>query len=315
MGRGLSTLPDVLKAGESDTCGWCDRPFDDRCARGSRRRHCVACDVWTITPWPDSDELDAAYSTWYRPDSGRFSGSGDRLLKLTRGRLANRLARLAPPGPILDVGAGDGTLLDSLAATGREAIGLERSSRRPDMRDQEIAEVEGEWAAIVFWHSLEHLGDARQAVAHAAEKLSGGGLLVIAVPNAASMQAEIFGDRWLAIDVPRHLFHISSGALTEALRQEGLVVTRTSYYRGGQVVFGWLHGLVGKLPGHPDLYDAIRQPAARQKPMGPLARAVTLGAGVLLLPFAVVMSVVEVAARRGGTVYVEARKPGSKHRS
>ena len=29
-------------------------------------------------------------------------------------------------------------------------------------------------------------------------------------------------------------------------------------------MFGWLHGLVGMLPGHPDLYDAIRRCEARQ---------------------------------------------------
>jgi len=37
-------------------------------------------------------------------------------------------------------------------------------------------------------------------------------------------------------------------------------------------VFGWVHGLVGKLPGHPDLYDAIRRSEARQAAQGPALR-------------------------------------------
>ena len=41
---------------------------------------------------------------------------------------ARRIDKAAPPGRILDVGAGDGTLVAALRATGRDAIGLERSA-------------------------------------------------------------------------------------------------------------------------------------------------------------------------------------------
>jgi hypothetical protein len=73
-------------------------------------------------------------------------------------------------------------------------------------------------------------------------------------------------------------------------------------------VFGWVHGLVGKLPGHPDLYDAIRRSEARQAAQGPALRLYALGAAVVSLPFALVATVIEVAARNGGTIYVEARR-------
>jgi hypothetical protein len=82
-----------------------------------------------------------------------------------------------------------------------------------------------------------------------------------------------------------------------------------SYWRGGQVVFGWLHGLTGLLPGHPSLYDAVRRPEARSGGMSAAGRAATLLAGAVLLPLAALLAAVEVALRRGGTVYVEARKP------
>lgn len=38
-------------------------------------------------------------------------------------------------------------------------------------------------------------------------------------------------------------------------------------------------------------------------------RAATLGAAVALLPAAVALACAEAAAQRGGTVYVEARRP------
>ena len=97
--------------------------------------------------------------------------------------------------------------------------------------------------------------------------LAPGGVLVVAVPNAGSLQARLLGERWLALDLPRHLVHLPAEALLERLRSLGLTVERVSFWRGGQVVFGWLHGLVGALPGRPDLYDAIRRPEARSRPI------------------------------------------------
>jgi hypothetical protein len=69
--------------------------------------------------------------------------------------------------------------------------------------------------------------------------------------------------------------------------------------------------MVGKLPGHPDLYDAIRQSQARQAAQSPALRLYALGAAVVTLPFALAATVVEVAARRGGTIYVQARRPAT----
>jgi SAM-dependent methyltransferase len=252
--------------------------------------------------------LSVAYGAWYRPDSGRFSGFGDRLLRRTRGLLADRIDRLAPPGPVLDVGAGDGALIDALGDAGRKAFGLERDARRDDMTNTPLSEVDGEWAAVVFWHSLEHLPDAGEEVARACRALAPDGVLLVAMPNSESLQARLFGHRWFARDVPRHLVHVPARALVGRLRSLGLAVERISFWRGGQVLFGWLHGLVGSLPGHPDLYDAIRRPEARQRPVSPTVRAFTVLAAALLTPFAAAAAAGEVLVRRGGTVYVEARR-------
>jgi hypothetical protein len=62
------------------------------------------------------------------------------------------------------------------------------------------------------------------------------------------------------------------------------------------------------LPGHPDLYDAIRRPEARRTALAGPRRLGALAAAVVLLPVAVLGAAVEVALRRGGTVHVEARR-------
>jgi SAM-dependent methyltransferase len=289
-------------------CAWCGVAFDESARALPGRRQCGRCGAATTDPWPSDAELGSAYGGWYRPAEGRFSGVGDALLRWLRGRLAQRLDRIAPPGPVLDVGAGAGALVDALRARGREAVGLERRPARPDFEERELTEVEGSFAAVVFWHSLEHLREPREALARAASLLMPRGVLVVAMPNAASLQARAFGARWLALDLPRHLVHLPAGALVERLGELGLSVERVSHLRGGQAAFGWLHGLVDLLPGRPSLYDAIRRPAARAEQVGAGERAAALAAGALLLPVAAAAAGAEAAARRGGSVYVEARR-------
>lgn len=300
--------PGELAAAPPKSCPWCAQPLPPTARRAPGGTVCDACGVTSTTPWPTDAELDAAYAGFYRPASGRFSGPGDAILRRSRARLAGRLDALAPPGPVLDVGSGDGTLLDALHAVGREATGLERGSARPDTLAVEIEDAGGPWAAIVMWHALEHLRAPGAAIDTAAHALVPGGVVAIAVPNASSLQARALGSRWLALDLPRHLTHIPARALRERLAAAGLRIERESHWRGGQVFFGWLHGLVAALPGQPDLYDAIRRPEARSAPLSPRQRLAILAAGALLAPVAAIASALEVALHRGGSVYMEARR-------
>jgi hypothetical protein len=293
---------------KASECGWCGASLATSLVRRLGRTRCAACGVWTTDPPPSDRELERAYAGWYRPPGGRFAGGGDALLLLTRGRLARRVDRIAPAGRILDVGAGDGALLDALRARGRNVVGIERRASRPDVGELDVSDVDGSWAGIVFWHSLEHLPRAGQALDYAASILAPGAVMVLALPNAESFQASLFGDRWLALDVPRHLVHVPASALLDRLTALGLRIERVSYLRGGQVAFGWLQGLVGVLPGRPDLYDAIRRPEARREPLSGPRRAAALVAGGLLLPVAAACAGAEAALRHGGTVYVEARR-------
>jgi len=303
--------PATSSAGPA-ACPWCGAPTARAERSGARRVRCGGCGVQLTWPWPDAAELDAAYAGWYRPDGGRFSGPGDALLRLTRGSIAGRLDRIAPPGLVIDVGAGDGHLLDALARCGRPVLGLERGgSTRPDLQDaalEDLGRPPGGAAAIVLWHVIEHLPEPRAAVREAARLLADGGVLLLACPNAASRQAAAFGDRWLAWDQPRHLVHLHPGALVDGLREDGFAIERLGHLRAGQSVFCALHGLTGRVPGTADLYDAIRRPDARERPLGPLRRAWTLASATAALPVAALAAAAEAADGRGASIYLEARR-------
>jgi len=295
--------------GRPSTCAWCGAQLAGRVPEsGFTIVRCASCGAYTTLPKPSDADLEAAYGTWYRPAEGRFGCVGDAVLRFSRASLARRVDRIAPSGPILDVGAGAGALIDGLTRRGRTALGIERTAHGESIRVMEIESVEGEWAAVVFWHSLEHLRRAPGALRHAAALLPSNGMLVVAAPNPGSLQAGVFGKRWFAWDLPRHLVHVPAATLLAGIERHGFQVVRVSHLRGGQVVFGWLHGLVSVLPGNPDLYDAIRLSAARSRPLTPARQIAILAAATALLPVATVCAAAEVLLQRGGTIYVEARR-------
>jgi SAM-dependent methyltransferase len=299
-----------IDAPPADECAWCGHHFGGDDTRRPGRIRCSKCGVATTSPWPSDEQLGEAYAVWYRPTEGRFSGVGDAVLKRTRSALANRLHKALPKGPVLDVGAGDGTLIEAFRRHGREAVGVDpyASGDNPHVRAVQFEDMTGDWSAVIFWHSLEHLRRPVRSLRHATELVVPGGVLVVAVPNARSLQARLFSDRWLALDLPRHLVHISPPALLSEIEAAGFRVERVSYLRGGQVMFGWLHGLVGRLPGHPDLYDTIRRSEARQATQSPGFRLYALAAAAVALPLAAVGTAIEVATRTGGSIYVQARR-------
>ena len=305
-----SRFPLVWGAGsKTPVCAWCGATLEGRGVRLHGRVRCPGCGAATTDPWPLEDDLDRAYGTWYRPGAGRrFALLGDAFFGRSRAMIASRVDEVAPPGPVIDVGSGEGVLIEALKRRGRGVLGLERDATGPDVRDASLAEVEGEWAAVVFWHSLEHLPAPGEAIREAARLLLPDGIVVIAVPNTDSLQARIFGDRWLHLDLPRHLVHLSERSLRSGLERSGFTVERVSRIRGAQIVIGWLDGLVGSLPGDLRLYPALRRAEARGDAMSGGQRAAAIAAGVLLLPLAMLCSAAEVALGRSGTVYVEARR-------
>lgn len=293
----------------ASNCVWCGEPLDGSAKRETGRTICGYCGTGTTDPLPDPPSLDAAYGDWYWPSSGkRFGLVGDHLLRRSRASMAARIDESAPPGPILDVGAGEGTLIDALKARGREARGLERLPSREDIVDLSLPEVErSDFAAIVFWHSLEHLPDSGPVMKAAAERLRPGGVVFVAVPDLGSPQARFFGDRWIHLDLPRHLVHLTTSSLTTVMEADGLKVTSTSRTRAGQNLIGWLDGFVRMLPGGLNLYQALRRKSARRIEMSGGQRVLSIVAGIVFFPVALVCAAVEVATGNSGTIYVEGR--------
>ena len=246
--------------------------------RQTGRIRCAACGAATIDPWPSDEELSGAYGAWYRPESGRrFGVLGDELLRRTRGSLAARLDAIAPPGPVLDVGAGDGTLIDALAGAAARPPG---SSARPPARTFATSRsrrwtASGRRSCSGTRSSICPRRGRRSATRRACSRPAASWSWRCPTAGACRRgRSAIAGCTWTG----RGIWSISPRARsTSGLERHGLSVERVSSVRGGQVVIGWLDGLVGSLPGGLNLYQALRRPEARSVPLDRGRWAASLG--------------------------------------
>jgi hypothetical protein len=236
----IATSPDATRA--DTACAWCEQPLDADPPRLSGPVRCLACGA-TMSSWLAATD-DAAQPAPRAHAAPRLCSLGEAARRRARRNLAARIARIAPPGPVLDVASGDGMLLDALRAAGRIATGIERPATRAGVRDADITELGGRYAAIVFWQSLGRLRAPGTALEHAAALLKPGGLLAIAQPSPTRHQARALGARWLAREPAPTRIHIPPRALLERLHLLGLQIERVDHLldrRAG----GRLHGVLG----------------------------------------------------------------------
>jgi hypothetical protein len=79
---------------------------------------------------------------------------------------------------------------------------------------------------ITFWHVLEHLYDPAGWLEEEKTILSSDGKCIIALPNFSSADARWFGNRWAALDVPRHLWHFTPASLSHFVSKQGFTVEK-----------------------------------------------------------------------------------------
>ncbi|MHA3788521.1 class I SAM-dependent methyltransferase [Flavobacterium hauense] len=137
-------------------------------------------------------------------------------------------------GKLLDIGAGTGDFLVMAAKNGWDTIGLE-----PSPKAKAIAESKGvnflddlskmpdhSADAITMWHVLEHVPDVEAQIAELKRILKPEGVLIVAVPNFKSYDAQHYGKYWAAYDVPRHLWHFSKTSIKLLFGRQGMELVK-----------------------------------------------------------------------------------------
>jgi 2-polyprenyl-3-methyl-5-hydroxy-6-metoxy-1,4-benzoquinol methylase len=190
---------------------------------------CAKCKLVFTNPRPKEKNLPYYYqSDDYISHQDKTNSITAILYKLVRNytikHKVNLLNQLKPTkGALLDMGCGTGYLLEAATKNGWKAQGIEPGKvARNHARKKGLPIVKSidkltdeRFDVITLFHVLEHLHDLRKTTKKIITHLKDNGHLIIAVPNIHSWDAQHYGNKWAAWDVPRHLYHFNQESIQE----------------------------------------------------------------------------------------------------
>ncbi len=144
-------------------------------------------------------------------------------------------------GKVLDIGCGNARYLAELKQLGWEACGVDIN--QACIRHAESAYgikvycgdaalqrlPDGSFDCITLWHFLEHSTDPAGILRECARIIKPGGLIVVGLPNCASLEAGWLKEKSILFDVPRHLYAFSPVTLRRLAAAAGLKKEKAVY--------------------------------------------------------------------------------------
>jgi len=205
---------------------------------------CSSCNFKFTNPRPDDNRIGEYYkSEDYISHSNTSKGIVSKLYHLVRNYTLKKKLTLVEAhvsrGTILDYGCGTGMFLNTCEQSGWETFGIEPDSGAAKIASEMGLKVYGnipglqsgaiqkKFDAITLWHVLEHVTDLPATLGFFKENLKDKGVLIIAVPNYTSYDAQYYKEYWAAYDVPRHLYHFEINSVSKLLGQYGFKFNQT----------------------------------------------------------------------------------------
>lgn len=185
---------------------------------GDRLRvdRCRVCGFAYLSTWKQSLEESAQLYDYYEHlDESDLATRHTPENRARQVKLLEELASFSRGRKLLDVGCGDGQLLQTATDLGWEALGIdlsraairlsERRGLSASATDFFDAALDGRrFDAIVMSELLEHVPSPQRFLQRAEELLESGGVLYLTTPNFGSLSRRLLGDGWSVIH-PEHI--------------------------------------------------------------------------------------------------------------
>ncbi|GAC1367207.1 MAG: class I SAM-dependent methyltransferase [Hymenobacter sp.] len=204
---------------------------------------CAGCGFQFTNPRPGAADIGRYYeSNDYVSHNSGAGGLVNKAYKVARfftmRRKVSLLNELTPRrGKLLDYGCGTGHFLAAAQAARWQVAGLEPNDRARAAASQRLGQPVGQeslasfapgtFDAITLWHVLEHVHLLNETLALLTALLKPDGVLLIAVPNVESLDAQHYRELWAAYDVPRHLYHFAPKTMAQLLKKHKLTIRQT----------------------------------------------------------------------------------------
>jgi 2-polyprenyl-3-methyl-5-hydroxy-6-metoxy-1,4-benzoquinol methylase len=125
---------------------------------------------------------------------------------------------------LLDFGCGTGDFLEAAKHNQWQVTGIEPNPQARAIANQKTNNAvfgskdfetlkANSFDVITLWHVLEHVPNLEEKLKNFKTLLKPNGVLIIAVPNYKSYDANYYKSFWAAYDVPRHLWHFNKTSI------------------------------------------------------------------------------------------------------
>jgi len=228
-----------------------EKLYTDRYVSGEKFTlvRCKGCGFLFTQNFPDQSIIGKYYeSKNYISHSDTHKGLVNSIYHQVRKRMinhkvailrkalsSNKIDILSPR--LLDIGTGTGYFSYSMNKKGWKVTATEanESARAFALKKfhfkifpiESLADFKSKsFEVITLWHVLEHIQDLHQTVDRLHQLLVDNGVLVLALPNHSSIDAQHYKDAWAAYDAPRHLWHFTPDTLEQLANQHGFEVVK-----------------------------------------------------------------------------------------
>ncbi len=205
---------------------------------------CKSCGFKFTNPRPDNSVLGNYYKAEsYVSHTNSKKGIVNKLYHAVRNYTLKSKIKLVSSyvsrGTILDYGCGTGMFLGAIKKVGWETYGMEPDDDARTIAKENADNVfsdkdriqtyitDKKFNAITLWHVLEHVTDMPETLSFFKNRLNKDGVLIIAVPNHISFDAQYYKEFWAAYDVPRHIHHFEAKTMTQLLDTAGFKLIET----------------------------------------------------------------------------------------
>ena len=197
---------------------------------------CNDCSMRFTSPMPDSKEIVNYYeSDDYISHTGKSNSIINQIYNIVqyftlwskKKKVINFSQKKS--GSLLDIGCGAGKFLKIMKQSGWNINGVEVNAGARKLAElntnsvilnqTEFFNSNQKYDVITLWHSLEHLNMLTRYLDHISISLNANGVVMIAVPNYQSLDAEYYKQDWAAYDVPRHIYHFSPEAMVKLMEK------------------------------------------------------------------------------------------------
>jgi len=202
---------------------------------------CVKCDLIFTNPRPNSEEITEYYrSTEYISHSNNTDSLTSIIYKGVRSytlkkkyQLINKYLSPRPQVRHLDYGCGTGHFINYTTKKGWISYGYEPDETALSASSYQVKPLiyndlgsisKHKYDIISLFHVLEHVHNLEQILKLLLAQLKDQGLLILALPNHKSYDANYYKEHWAGYDVPRHLYHFNQNSIQQLAKIYGLKI-------------------------------------------------------------------------------------------